>query len=188
MPYPNYPNVPGTWSQNQYNQYRYQGQGYSNYPSYPNQQRQQGTLIWVSGIDGAKAYPTMPNTDILLLDNTDPYVYLKSTDAANFPTIERFRIVKDTVDEPETTATDRQYVTHDELSQLSSKIDGLMVMLDEMRPREYKIDVKGAQNVKSDLQQLTATATDREPDHGSSRAFEGGYDRRYEGDFRSDAG
>ena len=53
-------------------------------------QRQE--IIKVNGENGAKAYNMPPNSSILLLDETQPIVWLKMTDGAGYPTITPYSI------------------------------------------------------------------------------------------------
>ena len=48
---------------------------------------QQGSLIWVSGEAGAKAYLVAPNTTVQLWDSEANCVYLKSADATGMPSM-----------------------------------------------------------------------------------------------------
>lgn len=46
----------------------------------------------VNGKNGAEAYPLAPNSSILLLDETEPLVWLKMTDGAGYPTLTPYKI------------------------------------------------------------------------------------------------
>lgn len=37
-------------------------------------------LIWVQGIEGAKAYPVMPNQEVMLMDSENAVLYTKKAD------------------------------------------------------------------------------------------------------------
>lgn len=65
-----------------YNQYQP-----SFYASMPTQQ-----IIRVTGENGARAYQLPPSSSILLLDSTEPIVWLKTTDGAGYPTVIPYRI------------------------------------------------------------------------------------------------
>lgn len=49
-------------------------------------------VIKVNGENGAKTYQMPPNSSVLLLDTTEPIVWLKTTDSSCFPTITGYRI------------------------------------------------------------------------------------------------
>lgn len=75
-------------------------------------------LIRVNGIDSAKAYPTAPNSTVPLFDANEDIMYIKSTDASNFPTIRIFRFVE----EQETQIPVQQYVTIEEFNKFKEEI------------------------------------------------------------------
>lgn len=49
-------------------------------------------VIRVNGEQGARAFQMMPNSSVLLLDETAPLVWLKQTDGAGYPTVTAFKI------------------------------------------------------------------------------------------------
>lgn len=61
------------------------------YQNFSIPQRNEGTLIRVTGIEGARAYQMLPNSTVALFDGCDDIMYIKSTDGAGFPTIRTFR-------------------------------------------------------------------------------------------------
>ena len=70
-----------------------------NYPnfSYPNYQMpqqipQRHEVIKVNGKGGAEAFQMMPNSNVLLLDETAPIVWFKTTDGAGYPTLTPYQI------------------------------------------------------------------------------------------------
>lgn len=75
-------------------------------------------LIRVNGIDSAKAYPTAPNSTVPLFDANEDIMYIKSTDASNFPTIRIFRFLE----EQETQIPVQQYVTLEEFNKFKEEI------------------------------------------------------------------
>lgn len=62
------------------------------YPNYPNFGYNRQEVIRVNGENGAKAYNMPPNSSVLLLDEHDPVVWLKTTDGAGYPTITGYQI------------------------------------------------------------------------------------------------
>ena len=58
----------------------------SNFPI----QRQE--VVRVNGKNGADAYQMAPNSSILLLDETAPVIWLKTTDGASYPTVTGYKI------------------------------------------------------------------------------------------------
>lgn len=70
---------------------------YGNYgltPQVPTQPRSE--IIRVHGEEGAKAYQMPPNSAILLLDDTNPILWFKTTDGAGYPTVMAYDIIPHT--------------------------------------------------------------------------------------------
>lgn len=73
---------------------------YNPYQSYMNNatlgnasfMNQRQEIVRVNGKNGANAYQMAPNSSILLLDETAPIVWLKTTDGASYPTITGYTI------------------------------------------------------------------------------------------------
>ena len=66
-------------------------------PSYNSLLQQNNTagkqeVVRVNGKNGAQAFQLPPNSSILLLDETAPIVWLKTTDGAGYPTITPYDI------------------------------------------------------------------------------------------------
>lgn len=57
-------------------------------------------IVQVNGENGARAYQMPPNSNALLLDSTDPLVWLVSTDGAGYKTVQPFKIEPYTPPEP----------------------------------------------------------------------------------------
>ena len=78
---------------------------------------QTNQLIKVNGIESAKAYPTQPNSMYALFDENDDVMYIKSTDASNYPTIRRFRFTEEKEE-----ASSPTYVTVDEFNKFKEEL------------------------------------------------------------------
>lgn len=93
-------------------------------------------LVRVNGIESAKAYPTQPNSMYALFDENEDFLYIKSTDASNFPTIRKFKLIEEkekeveqpryvTVEEfnkfKEELLNGKQYIQHDKSSKYNGK-------------------------------------------------------------------
>lgn len=102
-------------------------------PSYPNYnamnmgqqmypQRQE--VVRVNGQNGANAYQMAPNSSILLLDETAPIIWLKTTDGASYPTVTGYTITP--IETQTTNIADAKYLecliadVSDELAQANS--------------------------------------------------------------------
>ena len=53
---------------------------------------QRTDIVHVNGENGAKAFQMAPNSNILLLDDTAPIIWLKQTDGAGYPTLTPYSI------------------------------------------------------------------------------------------------
>lgn len=49
-------------------------------------------IIKVNGINGANAYNLAPSSSALLLDETAPRLFLKTTDGAGYPTVTAYKL------------------------------------------------------------------------------------------------
>lgn len=61
-------------------------------PIYPQYSPAQQRVVRVSGKPGAEAYQMAPNSEALLLDETQPVVWLKTTDGAGYPRLTAYDI------------------------------------------------------------------------------------------------
>lgn len=100
--------------------------GYSAQPSYQQQQPVHG-FVYVTGLDGAKAYQMPPNSEMPLFDSTaDDIMYIKTTDGAGYPTIKVIR------------CTDLQAVQHGGTDYATaSDVAGLRAEVEELRGLVY---------------------------------------------------
>ena len=76
-------------------------------------------LLRVKGLASAKMFQTQPNSMIPLFDEDDDILYVKQTDASNYPTIRTFKLVE--VTEEENKVNTDQFVTKDELNSVLEK-------------------------------------------------------------------
>lgn len=89
-----------------------------NMPTVPTPSIQGPQLNRVNGINGAKAYPTVANAMYALFDENDDILYVKITDAGNYPTIRTFKMVE----EVETSGQESKYVTIDEFNKFKEEL------------------------------------------------------------------
>lgn len=66
-------------------------------------------VIRVNGRNGAEAYQLPPNSSILLLDETAPRVWLKTTDGASYPTVKGYKIIPEEDEQIQVASSDNQY-------------------------------------------------------------------------------
>ena len=84
----------------------------------PQQQTQAG-LIQVTGLEGAKAYPLMPNAEIALFDAGRDVFYVKRTDAGGYPTIAAYQFAPMQEAAP---SAQPEYVTREEFNELKEAV------------------------------------------------------------------
>ena len=151
--YPNYQPVSTT---------PYQNPGYA--PMY--QPRTGNRVTTVHGIDGAKACRLGPNSAELLLDDSEPYVYLLTTDGVGYPTLERYRVTPEPIEEGKSV----------EIEKLNAEI------------RELRATIERMNDAKPDIQQPAIQQGQPEQRKPDGVGSQGGYDWGYQAPVRPDAG
>jgi hypothetical protein len=86
-------------------------------------------LVRVTGMEGARAYQLPPNSSIALFDGTQDLMYIKTTDAAGYPTIRTFRF--EPAEQPQ--APQANFVTREDFDALVAKVEAL-----QPKPRARK--------------------------------------------------
>jgi hypothetical protein len=81
----------------------------------------------VNGLEGAKSYNMMPNQSILLMDGSNPYVYMKTTNQMGQASIRCFKLVEEQLEQIE--VANSPYATKNDFKELNDKIDQLMSKL-----------------------------------------------------------
>lgn len=77
-------------------------------------------FVYVTGLEGAKAYQMPPNSEMPLFDSTnDGVMFIKTTDGAGFPTIS---IVDCKKRDTQAVTVQSDYVTHDEFQRVYSDL------------------------------------------------------------------
>ena len=90
-------------------------QQYPSPMSYNQPRSSYSNLNWVQGQSGAKAFPTGPDTKVLLLDSEAPIFYIKVTDASGMPMPLR---IFDYTERIEVSHGQDDYVTRNEFNEL----------------------------------------------------------------------
>ena len=106
---------------------------------------QQGSKIdRVNGKEGAEAYFLMPNSEVLLLDTTNPIVWLKQTDSAGYGTVTGFNVIplKDDAD-----------VSQNDYSALEQRIATIEQILDGMTYEQPEQKQQNVQQPTANVQQ-----------------------------------
>ena len=81
----------------------------------------------VNGLEGAKAYNMPANSSIMLMDVSNPYVYMKTTNQMGQATLRCFKLLEEKLEDIEVATS--PYATKNDLNALSSKIDELLKQL-----------------------------------------------------------
>lgn len=82
-------------------------------------------VIWVMGIEGARAHPVAPGNTLLLMDSESARFFLKSVDAGGFATIKAFGFHEEVVD----AAKPVEYVTPAQLEAAMGQLKEHMTAL-----------------------------------------------------------
>lgn len=93
-------------------------------------------LVSVTGLEGAKAYQLPPNSSIALFDGNADLMYVKTTDAAGYPTIRTFRF------EPveQAPAPQADYVSREDFDALVKRVEELSPA--KIAPSRYAKDAE----------------------------------------------
>lgn len=78
-------------------------------------------LVSVTGIEGARAYQLPPNSSMPLFDANEDMLYVKTTDAAGYPTIRAFSFQPVQGEQPSET----EYVPRSEFDALVERVNGM---------------------------------------------------------------
>lgn len=123
---------------------------------YPGQSRPNTGITWVQGVEGAKGFQLMPNSNALLMDSeNDGIFYIKVCDNIGMCSLRTFRYeeLQTIARKPEQNIDFSQYITRDELeSILDDKLNG------------------GYLNGKSTLQSVKSNNTKQLPKQSSGNA------------------
>lgn len=99
----------------------------SNYPPMPMQPQSpppSNSIIWVQGIEGAKAYPVGAGNSVLLMDSDNQYMYIKSADNTGMPTLKiyEYQELESNKNSAAPSVDMGNYVTKEELEAALAKI------------------------------------------------------------------
>ena len=108
------------------------------YPQYSTNinQQQNNPIIWIQGIESAKAFQTAPNSTVVLFDSDEQVIYIKSADMQGRPSM---RILDYTIrsDAPKTAqnalaGNNVDIPTRDDIKDLQGQIDALKQQIGAM--------------------------------------------------------
>lgn len=100
-----------------YNPFFYQ----NSYPIIPPQQNNNG-IIWVQGLEGAKAYPVGAGNSILLMDSDNQFMYIKTADNSGMPSLKVYEYHEVENTPKETKLDMANFVTKAELEEAIAKL------------------------------------------------------------------
>ena len=105
------------------------------------QPQNQNGIVWVQGIEGAKAHPVAAGQAVLLMDSDSNCLYLKSADQTGMPSLRIFDYTE-RINAPSEPKNDdlSEFLTKDELSDYATK-DDLKKAISEL-----KKEMKGKKN------------------------------------------
>ena len=122
--------------------------GYTYNPSMPNERQnnnyqnlsQLKQYAFVNGIEGAKAYPLMPNQMMLLMDADNPILYKKTSDGLGKSTIDYFKIEQINENQVRDILTPKQpeYALKSDVNAISTKLDELIKSLNPKKAETAK--------------------------------------------------
>lgn len=86
---------------------------------------------FVNGIEGAKAYPLLPNQMMLLMDADNPILYKKTSDAMGKSTIDYFTITQVSENQVRDILTPKkpEYALKSDVNAINTKLDELIKTL-----------------------------------------------------------
>ncbi len=95
------------------------------------------SIIQVTGVDGAKAYQMAPNSSVALFDLTGDRFFIKSSDAANFPTMKSFVFKEEVQEAPNKTESAEDlsatYLTRKEFEERDKTIEELRTTVEDLK-------------------------------------------------------
>lgn len=91
------------------------------YPNYPQVHQPQNGIVWVQGVEGAKAYPVTAGSSVMLMDSEESVFYIKTTDQSGMPSPLRVFDYTERKDEPQKVDTSN-FVTREEFDKAISKL------------------------------------------------------------------
>ena len=101
-------------------------------------------LLRVNGIEGARAFATKPNSVVALFDANEDIMYIKTTDAANFPVIKCYGFAEI----KENSSQDQKYVTETDLAKFKEEV--LSDVKQFVQQRKYATNESNAKPKRSE--------------------------------------
>lgn len=112
-----------------------QSVGVNTQPMQNGQQTANNGLVWVQGIEGAKAHATAPGVPALLMDSESERFFIKTVDASGMPLPLRiFEYHEVTNDAPKQAKDMSGYVTREEFEAYKQSVSGKAAKLTDGEP------------------------------------------------------
>lgn len=89
----------------------------------PYMQQHNNGIVWVQGIEGAKAYQLSPGSNVILMDSEDDRFYIKTADNIGMCNLRIFEFKEITQSKQEKVDT-TQFVTREEFNRLVESLGG----------------------------------------------------------------
>lgn len=87
------------------------------------------TIKWVQGLEGAKSYQLMPNSNVVLMDSeNDGMFYIKSSDNVGMCKIRTFKY-------EEVQQKEKEYITRDELMEMLKELKNEQTIPRDDKPK-----------------------------------------------------
>lgn len=87
------------------------------------------TIKWVQGLEGAKSYQLMPNSNVVLMDSeNDGMFYIKSSDNVGMCKIRTFKY-------EEVQQKEKEYITRDELMEMLKELKNEQTISRDDKPK-----------------------------------------------------
>lgn len=90
---------------------------------YMPQQPVNNGVVWVQGIEGAKAHPVTAGQSVLMMDSDSDCLYLKSADASGMPSLRVFDYVERKTSQKPQNEDMSAFLTEEDLSDYATKDD-----------------------------------------------------------------
>lgn len=89
------------------------------------QQFQNGGIVRVRNEAEARDYPVAPGNSVILIDNSVPYLYVKTMSYSQLdpPRFEKFRLVREEQPAPQAPTQPVEYVTREDFEALKAEIE-----------------------------------------------------------------
>lgn len=111
------------------------------------QPQKQSEMLWVQGEAGAKAYQLAPNSRVVLWDQDNPTIYIKTSDASGMTSIRTLDYTErgqEPKNDPLGMNSETEYVTKEDFASLEDRfqrqLNRLSTQLNNMRNKKEAVD------------------------------------------------